>query len=282
MKYAQMVCATSQNIGDDIQSIAAARSLPQVDVCFDREQLNMVAGPSPACLVMNAWFMHGHAWPPSEAVRPIFVGFHVTTRSRSTIAKYAQYLKQYEPIGTRDSGTAEFLNGLGIRTEVTYCMTLTLPTRVRSPANGKVVRVDVDDIEIPRALRRNSIRVTHHVGPLPDSSKLQYARELIDFYRDNVRLVITSRLHCALPCIAMGIPVVFFGDPADYRTRVIRDIGGVINNTKLYRRGIIGSIGDAIAPVDWSPTPLDVSGVKANLLKSVSTRLAALSDGSIA
>jgi Polysaccharide pyruvyl transferase len=280
MKYAQMVCATSENIGDDIQSIAAANSLPRVDTYLDREQLDAIAGPDPACLVMNAWFMHGRAWPPSDMLRPIFVGFHVASRSRDTIAKHAQYLKRYEPIGTRDNGTAEFLNGLGIRTEVTYCMTLTFPARASSPKNGRVFRVDADDIKIPAALRRGAVRVAHTVVPLRDSTKLQYARELLEFYRDNARLVITSRLHCALPCIAMGIPVVFFGDPADYRTRIVSDIGGTIYNRKLHRKRMIGAVGAAIDPVDWSPRPLEVATIKTNLLKAVATRIEALANSS--
>jgi Polysaccharide pyruvyl transferase len=279
MKFAQMACAGSQNIGDDIQSIAGANRLPRVDLYLDREELDAVQGPDPTLMIMNGWFMHGNRWPPSKFVRPIFVGFHVTPKRKDLIAAHAQYLKRYEPIGTRDKGTADFLNGLGIRAEVTYCLSLTFPTRAKAPANGKVFIVDAGEIKIPRALRRKAIKLTNEFFFYPglrETTKLQYARELIEFYRDNASLVITTRLHCALPCIAMGIPVVFFRDPSDYRTSVVSDVGGIIYNRRLHGRGLLGRIGQAVEPIDWSPKPLDVTPIKDRLFMEVSTRIEAV------
>jgi Polysaccharide pyruvyl transferase len=281
MKFAQMVCAASRNVGDEVQSIAAASSLPNVDLYVDREGLNAVEGPGPTCLIMNAWFMHSHNWPPTPFLRPIFVGFHVTPAKQALVAQHAQYLKRYEPIGTRDQGTAEFLGSLGIQTEVTYCMSLTFPSRAKPPTNGKVIIVDANKIEIPGTLRRNAVRLSHlcfFLG-MRDAFKLQYARELIEFYRDTASLVITTRLHCALPCIAMGIPVVFFGNRKDSRTQVIGDIGGTIYSSRLHARGLPGAtIGRALESIDWSPRPLDVSPLKERLLKAVSSRMEAMRD----
>jgi hypothetical protein len=273
MKFAQMVCATSLNIGDDIQSIAAADKLPRVDLCLDRERLNAVDEAEPICIVMNAWFMHGNAWPPSDAVHPIFIGFHVDSKSRPTVAKHAQYLKRHEPIGTRDQGTADFLSALGIRTEVTYCMSLTFPGREKEPANGRVILVDANGIEVPDALRRGSVRVSHTVAGMKVATKLKYAQELIEFYRGNARLVVTTRLHCALPCIAMGIPVVFFGDPADFRTRIVSDIGGIIYSKRLHQRGVVGTFGAMLDRIDWSPRPIDASAVRQRLIEGVEDRI---------
>jgi hypothetical protein len=273
MKFAQMVCASSRNIGDDIQSIAVADNLPRIDLYLDRERLNVIGDTDPICMVMNAWFMHGDAWPPSSILHPIFVGFHVAPEARPIVRKHVQYLKQYEPIGTRDVGTAEFLNALGVKSEVTYCMSLTFPRRERKPASGKVIRVDAYGIEVPKALRSGSIHLSHIVAGMKDETKLRYARELIEFYRDNARLVITTRLHCALPCIAMGIPVVFFGDSTDFRTRIIRDIGGIIYNKRLHQRGAVGKLGAVLDPVEWSPEPVDVSTIRQRLLQAVDDRI---------
>jgi len=279
MKFAQMVCAVSQNIGDDIQSIAAANRLPRVDLYLDREQLDAVQGPDPVLMVMNGWFMHSDRWPPSQFLRPIFVGFHVAPNKRKLIAAHAQYLRRYEPIGTRDKGTADFLNGLGIRAGVTYCLTLTLPSRPKAPANGKVIIVDAGEIKIPSTVRRNAVKLTNEFFFFPglrEATKLQYARELIEFYRDTASLIITTRLHCALPCVAMGIPVVFFGDPADYRTSIVRDIGGTIYDKRIHGKNVLGRIGQAIDPIDWSPLPLDITALKERLLQEVSTRIEAV------
>src|SRR5262245_42512449 len=149
MKFAQMVVGGSRNIGDDIQSIAAASHLPRIDLYLDRERLSDAQGNEPICLIMNAWFMREDRWPPAKVVRPIFVGFHVAPPGRKAIAAHADYLKLHEPIGVRDWGTAEFLNSLGVKTEVTYCLTMTFPRRVKEPANGKVILVDAMDMEIP-------------------------------------------------------------------------------------------------------------------------------------
>jgi Polysaccharide pyruvyl transferase len=276
VKFAQMVCARSDNIGDDIQSIAAACRLPKVDLCIDRERLDAVEGPDPVCTIMNAWFMHTNHWPPSEFLRPIFVGFHVRPGSQGLIARHVQYLKPFEPIGTRDKGTAEFLNSLGVRAEVTYCLSLTFPSRMKAPANGKVIIVDANDISIPRAFRRNAVRLSHVVATVRDATKLQYARDLLEFYRDTASLIITTRLHCALPCIGMSIPVVFFGNPADYRTRIVSDIGGTIYRKALFANVVGRTVGKLFDLVEWSPKPLDVSPVRERLLHALSTRIDAI------
>jgi hypothetical protein len=208
---------------------------------------------------------------------PIFVGFHVAPERQGLIAGHAQYLKRFEPIGARDKGTAEFLNSLGVRAEVTYCLSLTFPSRMKAPANGKVIIVDANEIDIPRALRRRAVRLGHIIEGMRDATKLQYARDLIEFYRDTASLVITTRLHCALPCIGMGIPVVFFGDPADYRTRVVSEIGGTIYSKALLGRNIVGrTIGKVFDRVEWSPRPLDVSPVRERILHALSTRMDAI------
>ncbi len=276
MQYAQMVCATSANIGDDIQSIAAAQFLPRVDLFVDRERLPSVSSPSPVSVIMNGWFMHTDAWPPSSTIRPAFVSFHVTPEKRELIARHAAYLKQFEPIGARDKGTAEFLQSLGVRSTVTYCMTLTFPRRERAPVNGRVAIVDARPISIPKALRRGAVNISHTMRMFSDATKLQHARELLKFYRDEVSLVITSRLHCALPCMAMGIPVVFFGDPSDFRTSIVQDVGGRIYNLKLHARSLQGLPGRIIQPVDWSPPPIDLEAVKAALKAALEEKLEAV------
>jgi hypothetical protein len=62
----------------------------------------------------------------------------------------------------------------------------------------------------------------------PDEIKTKMARYLLDLYRDEARLVITTKLHCALPCIAFGVPVIFFGDPHSYRLSLLRDLSVMI------------------------------------------------------
>jgi polysaccharide pyruvyl transferase len=280
MKFAQLVCTSSRNIGDDIQSIAAARSLPRIDTCIDRERLDALEGSDPVCTIMNAWFMETDHWPPCALLRPIFVGFHVHPKKRALIAEHGSYLKRFEPIGSRDRDTAEFLNSLGVKAEVTYCLSLTFPFRTKPPVNGKVIIVDAEKIYIPRGLRRNAVRITHTVNIMSDATKISYAKDLIEFYRNSASLIITTRLHCALPCMAMGIPIVFFGDPTDSRTAIVSDVGGRIYNSVQFKKNLVGrTMVKVLDRVDWSPEPIDISCAKQRLLNAVSTRMDAICAG---
>jgi Polysaccharide pyruvyl transferase len=274
IQYAQLICLRG-NIGDEFQSLAAIQHLPQEPRYFiDREAINEWPETKPVTMIMNGWFSSNpNAWPPSPSINPIFVGFHVTDKFKPTVKRHVEYLKRFEPIGVRDRATGAFLESLGIKTETTFCLTLTLPKRERAPANGKVLIVDADNIQIPSALRKNSIRIHHLVPPLTQGATLSFARSLLEYYRDTASLVITKRLHAALPCIAMGIPVVFFGDPADERTAIVREVGCTIYDERLHRRGLIGRTIGAIQGVDWSPPPLNIDLFRERLTNAVAARL---------
>ena len=56
-------------------------------------------------------------------------------------------------------------------------------------------------------------------APIDDDEALRLhceARNLCNRYKKEAKLVITSRLHCAVPCMAMGIPVVLARDNISY------------------------------------------------------------------
>jgi hypothetical protein len=217
-RFGQLVCRTG-NIGDDLQSLAACQHLPTPPaVSVNRDKIHRYFG-HPIALIMNGWFSgNAEAWPPSPSIYPVFVGFHVCDRLKPAVARHARYLKFFEPIGVRDAATAHFLQSLGVKTETTYCLTLTFPQRDRAPLDGQTFIVDADSIAIPRSLCKGAIRMTHRIPPLEPNPTLAFAQKLLNMYRDRASLVITTRLQAALPCLAMGIPVVFFGSPADGRT----------------------------------------------------------------
>lgn len=206
------------NLGDNIQSIASERLLPKVKQRFNRDTLSLARPAERFFIVMNGWFSHQPrtCLPSPEYFSPIFWGFHITDWNDSW-AYFSQehvvnYLKRYEPIGCRDPYTAVKLSRLGITTHVTYCLTLTFPKREREPLNGKIIVVDFPPDLLPREIREQAVYYSHALrgNKYRDSLKRIITRELLSVYRRQARLVITSRLHCLLPCIAMGVPVVFF------------------------------------------------------------------------
>ena len=278
LKYGQLVCDTGGNVGDDIQAIAASLHLPRVDARIERDSIHRNQGTDPVALIMNGWFSGNNAaWPPAPAIRPIFVSFHIAKKFKPVVAAHVQYLKQFEPIGTRDEATAEFLRSIGVQAQTTYCMTLTFPQRETPPKDGKVFLVDADAIAVPRTLRAGAGKMGHAVAPIGHEVTLPYGQRLLDVYRETASLVITTRLHAALPCIAMGIPVIYFGSKSEARTSIISAVGGTIYDARLHRKtNIRGLVGRYAEPVDWSPKPLDITRFKQALRSAVEQRLATI------
>lgn len=224
MRYASFKYGRSWNLGDEIQTLATERHLPRVDDRIDRDSLASFEADEPHVVIFQGWFSMApeRCFPPSNDIVPVFVGFHITETFGSLdhflSGPRLAYLRAHEPIGCRDDSTRQLLERAGVRAYTTHCLTLTIPAREHEPRHGKVFVVDGDDLPIPRLLRRHAVSVTHvSSATLGDEQKRAAAQRLLDLYRDEARLVVTSRLHCALPCLAMGIPVVFFGDPDDDR-----------------------------------------------------------------
>ena len=186
MKYGGFSFENLNNIGDQIQSIAAEQFLPP-ERCF----------------------------PPSKNIEALFWGFHVTDWNNSweyvLKLQSLEYLKKKEPIGCRDQMTMNRLRENGIDSFYSRCLTLTFPKRQVEPKEGWNIIVDAQHLPIHDKILNRSIIVSHKVpNNLPENMKFIYARYLINLYKESARLIVTTRLHCALPCIAMGIPVIFF------------------------------------------------------------------------
>ena len=237
------------NYGDEIQSIAAAHCLPRVDAIIDRNELSQFTNPTKHILLMNGFFGPGRlgvdAFPPSEDIIPIYFSFHIANSELSndffTSPKCREHFKRWEPIGCRDQSTAELLGSKGINTFFSKCLTLTLDKRSAPPNEGKLFIVDGDSLPIPKSVTDANIvqRVTHGWNEPFQSyqGNMRTAQQLLDHYRDEASLIITSRLHCAMPCQAMGIPTIFFPITHFYdygRVSVYADAGGKMQPMRSY------------------------------------------------
>jgi len=271
----------SRNIGDDIQSVAASQFWPSPHDYIDRDFLASFHDERGMhVLLMNGYFLENlHEWPPSKDIHPIFSGFHIARKARHVMARHRDYFKRYEPIGCRDLGTASFLESLGIRTELTYCATLTLPRRKRHPKNGKLVIVDCENIRIPKSVKKNYILLTHRISPVHSHDvRTRMAQELLDFYRDEAAVVVTTRIHCAMPCAAMGIPVIFFGNPSDYRQHVIREIGLEIHSYEMAKKS--NPVSRIYSKrIDWSGQVVNVEDKGKRIKAFVNQKIQAFTSG---
>ena len=261
----------SNNIGDDVQTVAVMQHLPGVDAFLDRDHLHAYDGDD-AILVTNGWFLEKlDNWPPSPRIKPIFFGFHVQERAKPVIARHADYLKKHAPIGCRDSATLNFIRSLGVEAYLSLCATLTFePVAERAPDSIYLVEAEESDLT-PRLRRSSGLlikSVSHRVAEVSSSTRLQFAKEMIGTYGKKAALVVTKRIHCAMPCIAMGVPTVFIG-PKTYRTEIVEEIG-------LKRRDRWHPIKRPFeARIDQIPTPLDIANIKNKVRTDLKSRIAA-------
>jgi len=254
------------NLGDEIQSIAASRLLPHVDGAVSRESLHLVKDP---CVVsFNGFFMDSLNWPPSKNVIPIPFAFHISRKYEKNICSEAglAYIKRFEPIGCRDRGTQSILQKHGVDAYYSKCLTLTLDKRDKQPENGKIYIVGVTNSlqrVIPRNYRNEAVYVNQSKVQLPNFSpklKAEMAHSLLEDYKNNASLVITSRIHCAMPCVAMGIPVIFLfskQNSDDYRVKIIEDIIGInyIDERVLFLKPVQQYY---MKKINWGPDVADI------------------------
>lgn len=226
------------NLGDQIQSLAARRFLPSVDCYMDREALDQAKGePGRVKLIMNGWYCHRpDRWPPSSAIDPLLVSFHVSDipgdgsglRARDVFARSdatRDWLRQHGPVGARDLSTLEYLRGIGVEAYFSGCLTLTL-RRPEGPRDAGLVLCDVPDTVVQALEDRGIVgrRTCHRDEKTKGQERFDSARALLALYA-RATWVVTTRLHCALPCLAMGTPVLLLDTAADiYRFSGLSDL----------------------------------------------------------
>ena len=222
----------SWNLGDEIQTLAVRQHIGSVAGYLDRDELDRVDG-EPTCVVMQGWFAkRTETLRLAGNLRPVWVGFHLDPNHAAAL-RHPAVRARFEatgPIGCRDERTATQLADAGIEAHVTGCLTTTFPRRLLEPEEARVYLVDTSGVPLPERLRGPaSVRVTHQGAPWWSAdAKRRLAGDLLSEYRDHASLVVTTRLHCALPCVAMGIPVVFVGDPSDSRLQPILSLAEVV------------------------------------------------------
>lgn len=209
---------SSINIGDEIQSLAAMRFLPHIDYYIHRERTDKFKSNNneKVKMIMNAWWMWDKThFPPSEDIDPLFISFHLreAIRDKFITENIKDYMKRYEPIGCRDTGTMEFLKSKGIDAYFSGCLTLTLlpNENIRKLERREyILCVDVPE-ELQTVIKERTQRpvynITRMLSPAFTSiERFEVAKYLLYIYH-NAYCVITPRLHVALPCTAFQTPI---------------------------------------------------------------------------
>lgn len=233
------------NAGDYIQSLAAARYLPRIDKYINRERLSEYTG-EPVQMILNGWFMHRPGnWPPSSAITPLLTSFHLNCQAKHQVLnkRGVDWFKQHGPVGCRDKYTQEVLSEHGIDTYLSGCLTSTFEntygyrtddvyfadvlfrvpgwnTSARTAREflkavfyGDVTRLNkrrqLLEKLFTQDLLKNAKQISHyHTARHSETERFNVANSLLEKYA-TAKLVVTSRLHCAIPCLAFGTPVIF-------------------------------------------------------------------------
>src|SRR5690348_10714743 len=80
-KFGWVLKLDTGNLGDEIQSIAARRFIPSIDIVIDRERpdLPLYSEAMPIKAIINGWFAHRpEFWPPHPSIMPLITSFHLS------------------------------------------------------------------------------------------------------------------------------------------------------------------------------------------------------------
>lgn len=252
MQYGLLICKNTDNIGDDVQTYAQRRFLPRVDHYIDREHLDTFFPEKnvnePVAVIMNAWYMYQKFnWPPSPYIYPLFISMHISKNDYFGIGTDflegigKEYLQEYEPIGARDISTLQILKEKEIQAYLSGCLTLTLKLDKEKHVGDIVYLVDIDTETseiIKKQFPNENYQVIKHevdytVGDISYDKRMELVEQLLEKYQD-AKCVITSRLHCALPCLALETPVLMvYEDAFEDRIKTFLDLLHYVRRSEL-------------------------------------------------
>lgn len=281
MKYGRIlfsrefVSPTVCNAGDIAQTFAIDIIYQKMGIQPDQivnitlEELGTYRGEK-LLLPIDGYFRYSRenpAFPTSDDIIPVFLGVYSTS---AQYLKAREFWKRNEPIGCRDEATFTAMKKRGYDAYLTGCMTMLFPKRTKEPTEPKVFVVDaypkINDY-IPESLRPYLEYIAHDIPVNPEDDHVQVglaceekAKAYYSRYYHEATLVITSRLHCAAPCIAMGIPTVVVKDGYDER------FGWLDKFIHLYSE-------DEFENIDWNPEPPDIEAHKERLFSFASSMI---------
>lgn len=222
----------TENIGDEIQSIAARRFLPRIDYYFDRDDIDAtkISSGDTVKLIMNGWYTHKpELWPPKlKGIEPLLISMFVeqTEGINYSAAAFAskesvKLLNKFGPVGARDKSSKEYFNSIGVESYFSGCLTLTLIADERVKKQDFILAVDVSDNvynKIASLTKRKIVRLdTYRLSDLTYDEKFKIAEYWLMLYQ-SAHVVVTPRLHCMLPCLSLETPVIAISgrDPRRY------------------------------------------------------------------
>lgn len=227
------------NIGDVLQGMVARPFLPQDAMAADREAMAEINTTQPGFLLANGWFLHDFTkFPPPDNVSPLYISVHIANSQMLSNEKVREHFQKHAPIGCRDKKTQRLFLGWGIPAYYSGCLTITSQavSQTIGTENGEALLVDNVDHPVPEnvmdklesLLGKKLLRVSHDPpeisGVFEDyvASSTEHMKSLLERYC-KAQIVITTKIHCALPCLGMGARVMLIHpNPNDPRLETVK------------------------------------------------------------
>ena len=205
------------NLGNEIQAFPGLQYLPFLDRFIERDSLIAPNGTYNITAFFDTWW---GARPPPNTFHPIMLSMQIGKSMQKNVSKHdIEYLKAITPIGCRDDSSINFLKEHGIEAHFSGFFTLlTNNPNINRLRTDNIYLVDVNPRLVkllPMEIQKKGIPIEHSMKGEERSyslSRFTAAYKLIEMY-GTAKLVITQRIHAALPCVGMGTPVIFINSP---------------------------------------------------------------------
>ena len=288
----------SLNLGDEVQTLASQNVLSKLGHKFgglvDRDEPRPKRGIT---LLVNGYILLDSVLKLAQYknIKPIFSNLHIPDHFAKLSSENVAKLAPHQPIGCRDESTEWKLSNSGLDAFFNYCPTLTFDRRKKTPRKFRVFLVDIDPVfKLPKEFdKHEKVYLSQFCLNYKYKTKMAMAQDTLDMYREQAGLVITGRLHCALPCVAMGIPVIFlFGGKEPERIQLAKKVLPIYRyySSKRYKRldllyirwatvdvmsGLLWKTINSrmMQEIDWQPKAPDIEDIKENIIKKIGEQI---------
>ena len=238
---------------------------------LEREKLNNYNGPPLKTIINGWFMENPKNWPPNNNINPLFISFHINPSIVKTFINHQsiEYFKKHEPIGCRDYYTRDLLVTNGINAYFSSCVTLGIEREkyLKRQTPGGVIVIGAFDrlkpyldykspLKFLLSLIKYPLRILNYKIKLQKFNRHLYKQKFeiksysqitknsINSHSEGIALaeemlnkiaesdiIITSRIHAALPALAMGLKVIFIDEGLDHTNHKMR-LSGLKNYFK--------------------------------------------------
>lgn len=265
--------ASISNLGDTCTTKSIEYILDSLNIrkderiYLDFDELWLYTGEYLICPINTIIFQkkEGHElYKISSKIIPVFLS--ISYNENHLEDKDVIYLRRFEPIGCRDEQTLKTMRKYGIDAFLNGCMVATFPKRNALESQKKVFFVDVPIAVkkfIPQKIKKDIVFIKQEIlsKDIPTGqTQSEWAEDLLERYRKEAAMVVTSRFHAAVLGLALGIPTIIVNEAYTYRFSWLRKL------LPFYTR-------ETFQNINWTPNKVDFEQIKKRMIEIAKKRI---------